>query len=355
MKKLALYLIIIGIFIFLVISIFSFKVNPINEQELLKNIPEDAELATFAGGCFWCIEAALQEQPGVYAAISGYTGGNVENPSYELVVSGITNHVEAVEIYYNPEDTNYEKLIDVFLFSIDPTDDGGQFSDRGSSYRTAIFYHDDSQKEIAELAILELTNTGIYDKPIVLQIIPATEFYYAEEYHQDYYLKEPTKYKTYAKNSGRADFVEIIKETKKLNEEKGLQLTSYQYYISQKEGTEQPFNNEYWDNKEPGIYVDIISGEPLFSSIDKYDSGTGWPSFTKPLNEDKIDESVDNKLIVPRTKLTSKDGTSLGHVFNDGPEETGGERFCINSASLRFIHKNDLISEGYEEYLKLFE
>lgn len=151
------------------------------------------------------------------------------------------------------------------------------------------------------------------------------------------------------------EYKNIIEETEKLNQEKGVQLTPYQYYITQKGGTEIPFDNEFWDNKEPGIYVDIVSGEPLFSSLDKYDSGTGWPSFTKPLEVDNIEESEDNKLIVSRTALSSKDGTQLGHVFNDGPVETGGERYCINSASLKFIHKDDLEEEGYEDYLSLFE
>ena len=152
-----------------------------------------------------------------------------------------------------------------------------------------------------------------------------------------------------------SEYDQLVEETNKLNEEKGVQLTPYEYYITQKEGTERAFENEYWDNKEPGIYVDIVTGEPLFSSLDKYDSGTGWPSFTKPLDEDNIVEDEDYKLVVPRTELKSSGGTHLGHVFDDGPEELGGERYCINSASLKFIHKNNLEKEGYSEYLSLFE
>ena len=310
----------------------------------------DSNIATFAGGCFWCIEAALQEVPEVHEAISGYTGGEEENPSYELVVSGLTNHVEAVQVYYGDEIT-YKELVDEFLFSIDPTDDGGQFSDRGNNYKTAIFYHNEEQEKIARNAIYELGISGFYDQPIKVNILPLEKFYEAEEYHQDYYLKDPTNYKTYYKNSGREDFVNIIQETKEINEKHEVSLTPFQYYITQKEGTEKAFENEFWDNKEPGIYVDIVTGKPLFSSIDKYDSGTGWPSFTQPLTD--LEENVDNKLIVPRTELKSKDGTHLGHLFDDGPSETG-ERYCINSASLKFIHKNDLVSEGYEEYLTLF-
>jgi len=346
----------LGIFIiftlFILFNVYSMP--SADSQPLLENVPSDANIGTFAGGCFWCIEAALQELPGVYAAISGYTGGIVENPSYELVLTGLTKHVEAVQVHYNPQEITYQEIVDEFLASIDPTDDGGQFSDRGSSYLTAIFYHNEEQKEIAERALEDLAESGLYEEPIKTELAALKPFYIAEEYHQDYYLKDPTKYKEYYKGSGREDYVNIIKETKKINEEQGISLTSYQYYISQKGGTEKPFDNEFWNNKEPGIYVDIISGEPLFSSLDKYDSNTGWPSFTKPLQGSDIKEGVDNKLVVPRTKLTSKDGTSLGHVFPDGPVETGGERYCINSASLRFIHKDSLISEGYEEYLELF-
>lgn len=315
------------------------------------NITLDSNIATFAGGCFWCIEAALQELPGVSEAISGYTGGEEKNPSYELVLSGLTTHVEAVQVYYSDE-ISYEELVDEFLFSIDPTDDSGQFSDRGNNYKTAIFYHNEEQEKIIRNAIYELGISGFYDQPIKVSILPIKEFYEAEEYHQDYYLKEEANYKTYYKNSGREDFVNIIKETQEINEKHEVSLTPFQYYITQKEGTEKAFENEFWDNKEPGIYVDIVTGEALFSSVDKYDSGTGWPSFTQPLTD--LEENVDNKLIVPRTELKSKEGTHLGHLFDDGPTESG-DRYCINSASLKFIHKNDLILEGYEEYLVLFE
>lgn len=328
---------------------------PIVDSARMVEIPEDASVATFAGGCFWCIEASLQELDGVYESISGYTGGDVVDPGYELVTSGITGHLESVQVYYNPEEISYEELVDKFLFSMDPTDDEGQFSDRGGSYRTAIFYQNPGEKEIAQKALSDLDSSGIYENPVVTRLLELGPFYEAEEYHQDYYLKAPTVYKRYYKGSGREAFVDIIEETKRINEERGISLTSYQYYITQKEGTEKAFENEFWDNKEPGIYVDVVSGKPLFSSVDKYDSNTGWPSFTRPLDENEIVESVDNKLIVSRTRLESKDGTNLGHVFNDGPKETGGERYCINSASLRFVHQNDLEAEGYSEYLGLFD
>ncbi len=348
------YKLLASAFIVLVVLFGLYNISMVNSTGIPKDVPSGAEVATFAGGCFWCIEAALQDIEGVHSAISGYTGGEVKNPTYELVVSGLTDHVEAVQVYYNPEKVKYSKLVDEFLYSIDPTDDGGQFSDRGVNYLTAIFYHDENQKEVAQKALNGLASSSLYDKPIKTKLLEVKKFYKAEEDHQDYYLKDPTKYKKYYKGSGREAFVNIIKETKKINDERNIGLTPYQYYITQKGGTERPFDNEFWDNKEPGIYVDIVSGEPLFSSVDKYDSKTGWPSFTKPLNEDEIVESVDNKLIVPRTKIESKEGTDLGHVFNDGPVETGGERYCINSASLRFIHKDNLESEGYGNYLELF-
>jgi peptide methionine sulfoxide reductase msrA/msrB len=350
----SMYIFFILIFLFGVLFFVQSISMSMDDSEFEFEIPDGSERATFAGGCFWCIEAALQDLDGVYEAISGYTGGEIKDPTYLLVSSGITQHVEAVRIYYDPEVISYAELVDAFLFSIDPTDDGGQFSDRGNSYRTALFYHDDQQKEIAQKALDDLESSGLYDTPLVIPLRAVSEFYSAELYHQDYYLKEPTDYKAYYKGSGREEFVDIISETKKINEERGISLTPYQYYITQKEGTEKAFDNEFWDTKDPGIYVDIVTGKPLFSSLDKYDSGTGWPSFTKPLVEEEIVKSIDTRLIVPRTQIKSTDGTNLGHVFEDGPEETGGERYCINSASLRFIHKDNLELEGYGEYLELF-
>jgi peptide methionine sulfoxide reductase msrA/msrB len=300
----------------------------------------------------------FEKLKGVSEVLAGYTDGKGTNPSYHDYAE--KGFVEAVQVTYDPSVITYSQLLDVFWKQINPTDPNGQFVDRGPQYRAAIFYLNDEQKRLAEKSKQALDKSGLYDKPVLTEILKASAFWKAEDYHQDYYQKNPIRYGIYHAGSGRDQYLKKIwgKETPKTSksskEELLKKLTPLQYQVTQEKATEPPFHNAYWNNHQDGIYVDVVSGEALFSSRDKFDSGTGWPCFSKPLDGGTLIEKPDHSLGMERMEVRGRGSDShLGHVFDDGPGPKH-ERYCINSAALRFVPKADLEREGYGKHLKLF-
>lgn len=329
-----------------------------------------------AGGCFWCVEADIEKVPGVQGAVSGYAGGSTDNPTYENYSKG--GHKEVVEVTYDPTVVSFESLIIYGLKHMDPTDGEGSFYDRGVQYGPALYYATVEEREVIERVIAEINEQGPYAAPLAVAVLERPQFWPAEDYHQDYYkgALSSVKYQYYRRASGRDAFIaqhwgddtgpnvpwrevappEIARDWRSFVKPDDATLKAtlspMAYKVTQQDGTEPAFTSEYDAFYEAGIYVDVVSGEPLFSSADKFDSGTGWPSFTKPITPQAVTEHTDKKLWMTRTEVRSAIADShLGHVFPDGPADRGGLRYCMNGVALRFVPLNEMEEAGYGEYM----
>lgn len=299
-----------------------------------------------AGGCFWGVEAYLERIYGVADAVSGYANGTTENPSYEDLIYRNSGHAETVEVTYDPSRVSLERLLRYYLKVVDPTSLNQQGNDRGVQYRSGVYYTDEKEKSVIEKVLAEEQKK--YDKEIVIEVLPLEHFYMAEEYHQDYLEKNPNGYCHIDITEADEPLIDANQYPKPADEILRKTLTDIQYKVTQENQTEYAFSNEYWDSKEKGLYVDVVSGEPLFTSTDKFDSGCGWPSFSKPIAKNVVTYLEDNSYNMNRTEVRSRSADShLGHVFEDGPKELGGLRYCINSASIRFIPLEKMEEEGY--------
>lgn len=330
-----------------------------NSSKLPHNPNEDVDYSNaelkkiyLAGGCFWGVEAYMTRVYGVADAISGYANGTTQNPKYEDVLHQNTGHAETVEVSYDPSKVSLEKILFDYLKIVDPTSVNKQGNDRGSQYRTGIYYTDENEKSVIEAVLAKEQEK--YSRPIVIEVLPLDNFGPAEEYHQNYLEKNPNGYCHIDLHAVDESMIDPSDYKKPSEEELKKTLTDLQFRVTQKNGTERAFSNQYWDNKEPGLYVDITTGEPLFSSKDKFESGCGWPSFSKPIEKNVVTYHEDNSYNMSRVEVRSRSGDAhLGHVFEDGPKELGGLRYCINSASIRFIPLDQMKAEGYEYLIHL--
>ncbi len=328
--------------------------NGMTEQNT-QSMKKEQKTIYLAGGCFWGLEAYMERIEGVRDAVSGYANGNTEHPSYEDLVYRNSGHAETVKVSYSPDQISLADLLRYYLRVIDPTSLNKQGNDRGTQYRTGIYYTDEAEKPVIE-ALLSKEQEK-YKKPIVTEVLPLRQFYEAEEYHQDYLRKNPNGYchidltkaeLPLSETASAAIVIDPARYRRPDNATLKHTLSELQYRVAVENDTERAFTNEYWDNFDKGIYVDVASGEPLFSSSDKFSSGCGWPSFSKPLTEDVVRYSEDQSFGMKRTEVRSRSADiHLGHVFEDGPKELGGLRYCINSASIRFIPYAEMEAEGY--------
>lgn len=317
------------------------------------------ESICLAGGCFWGTQHFLKQIDGVVSTEAGYANSDEPDPTYREVCSGRTNAAEAVMVTYDTSKVGLELILQLFFMTIDPTSVNRQGNDHGTQYRTGIYYTSPVQTEVIDRAVGRLADE--YDRPIAVEVMPLRNFYPAEDYHQDYLDRNPGGYChidprlfEIARAGSRkvADVAEGSRWQKPSDDELRRRLTDIQYAVTRNNATEPPFTNEYWNERREGIYVDITTGEPLFASSDKFSSGCGWPSFSRPIPGASIVERSDHSHGMVRTEVRSYAGDAhLGHVFNDGPRASGGLRYCINSAALRFIPVEDMEALGYGDYM----
>ncbi len=359
MRKIFLVLIFAEIFILsggMNMSESSSAALPVNPNEGAAFSEKDLSSAVLAGGCFWGVQAFMDRVPGVARTQVGYANGRTANPTYQDVCRGDTGHAEAVYVWYDTTKTSLRTLLTAYFSIIDPTSLNRQGNDSGAQYRTGVYLTGPHAEEDRKTALeVFAAESRKYSKPLAVELEPLSSFYPAEEYHQKYLEKNPGGY-------CHVDFKHLEelpsgsrRYTRPSDEELRKQLTDLQYRVTQEAATEAPFSSPLDGFQETGLYVDVVTGEPLFTSLDKFDSGCGWPAFSRPIEAEAVKERTDTSHFMVRTEVRSRSGDShLGHVFDDGPRDRGGRRYCINGAALRFIPLADLEKEGYGEYRKLF-